>query len=103
MYINGQTSNPWLDTLDESSTLWKPRNNRKSRTKEVFSFSTEREETMSMKQDIPNSTHEALQEQHWRKAMEEGQHSLNQNNIWTLVSLPEGKKPIGSRWHFTVK
>ena len=47
---------------------------------------------MIMKQDIPNSTHEALHEQHWRKAMEV-----------ELVSLPEGRKAIGSHWHFTVK
>ena len=61
---------------------------------EVFSSSTEIEETMNMKQDIPNSTHEALQEQHWRKAIEEELHSLNQNNVWTLVSLPTVRKRL---------
>ena len=66
VYNNGQPSNPCLNTLNEPATSWQPRNNRKSRTEEVFSFSTEIEETMNMKQYIPNSTHEALQE-HWRK------------------------------------
>ena len=28
---------------------------------------------------------------------------MNQNNVWTLVSLPEGKKAIDSRWHLRVK
>ena len=41
--------------------------------------------------------------------MEEELHFLNQNNVWTLVSLPDDKKvyqlvlPIGSGWHFTDK
>ena len=57
VYNNGQPSNPCLDTLDEPSTSWKPR---KSRTKEDISFSTEIEETMDMKQDIPNWIHETV-------------------------------------------
>ena len=35
--------------------------------------------------------------------MEEELHFLNQNNVWTLVSLPDDKKAIGSGWHFTDK
>ena len=103
VYNDGQLSNPILDTPNEHSTSLQPRNKRNSRTEEVLSYSTETEETMIIKQDIPNSTQEALQEQQWRQAMEEGLHFLNQNNVWTLVSLPKGKKAKGSRWHFTVK
>ena len=29
--------------------------------------------------------------------------SLHQHNAWDLVELPEGYKPVGSKWVFKVK
>ena len=29
--------------------------------------------------------------------------SLHQHNVWDLVELPEGRKPVGSKWVFKVK
>jgi len=29
--------------------------------------------------------------------------SLHQHNVWDLVELPEGRKPLGSKWVFKVK
>ena len=48
------------------------------------------------------STHEAVQEQYWWEEMEDELHSLSQNKVWTLVSLPEGKKARGCCWHSQV-
>ena len=40
VYNNDHSSNPSLDTLNETSTSWQPRNKRNSRTEEVSSFNT---------------------------------------------------------------
>ena len=74
VYVDGQLSNPCLDTPNEHSTSWQPKN---CRTEACFSYSTEMGETRNMQQDIPTSTHEPLQEKHWRKAIEEELHSSN--------------------------
>ncbi len=29
--------------------------------------------------------------------------SLHDNNVWELVQLPEGRRPVGSKWVFKVK
>ena len=29
--------------------------------------------------------------------------SLHNNSVWELVQLPEGQKPVGSKWLFKVK
>jgi len=29
--------------------------------------------------------------------------SLEENNVWVLVELPSGRKPVGSKWVFKVK
>lgn len=29
--------------------------------------------------------------------------ALMKNKIWTLVPLPEGKRPVGCRWIFSIK
>lgn len=35
--------------------------------------------------------------------MDEEMHSLKENNTFTLTSLPEGKKAVGSRWVYAIK
>lgn len=39
----------------------------------------------------------------WKTSMETEMTALKYNNTWELVDLPEGKKPIGCKWVFTVK
>lgn len=39
----------------------------------------------------------------WVAAISEELQSLEENGTWELVSLPKGKKPIKSKWVFTVK
>ena len=35
--------------------------------------------------------------------MEEELKALNENNTWSVVSLPKGKKVVGSRWVYKIK
>lgn len=39
----------------------------------------------------------------WQAAMKEEYDTLMQNETWTLVELPAGRKPIGSKWVFKKK
>ena len=49
---------------------------------------------------------EALKNDHakeWKIVAEQEYHSLMENETWKLTKLPEGHKPIGSKWVFKVK
>jgi hypothetical protein len=39
----------------------------------------------------------------WKEAMVEEMESLHKNETWDLVKLPNGRKPIGSKWVFKKK
>ena len=52
---------------------------------------------------IPNSVQEALAYPRWKAAMNEEMKSLQKNETWELVDRPQGKKPVGCRWVYTVK
>ena len=52
---------------------------------------------------IPNSVQEALRDPRWKEAMNEEMKSLQKNSTWEVGDLPEGKKPFGCRWVFTIK
>ena len=39
----------------------------------------------------------------WKNAMDAEIGSMDKNSVWTLVDLPEGVKPIGSKWIFKRK
>lgn len=40
---------------------------------------------------------------HWKKAMEEELHSIEENDTWELTDLPRGRKAVGSKWVFKIK
>ena len=40
---------------------------------------------------------------HWDKAIKTELDSIKKNNMWTLVDLPKGAKPIGCKWIFKKK
>ena len=52
---------------------------------------------------IPTNVQEALRDPRWKEAMNEEMKSLQRNSTWEVVDLPEGKKPVGCRWVFTIK
>jgi hypothetical protein len=51
----------------------------------------------------PQSYSEAKNFPEWRKAMQSEIDALCENRTWSLVPLPNGKKPIGCRWVFKIK
>ena len=51
----------------------------------------------------PKSVSDALTNQEWVDAMKAEIDSLHDNSVWELVQLPEGRKPLGSKWVYKVK
>ena len=54
----------------------------------------------------PNTVDEVMsssEKNHWLKAMEKEMESLDGNDVWELVELPEGQNPVGSKWVFKTK
>ena len=39
----------------------------------------------------------------WIAAMQEKIETLHKNKTWELVSLPQGRKPIGNKWIYKIK
>jgi len=58
---------------------------------------------MFMASEDPDCFEEAVQEEVWRKAMESKIASIEENNTWELMELPEGAKVIGVKWIFKTK
>ncbi|MCO5606801.1 hypothetical protein L7F22_060992 [Adiantum nelumboides] len=55
-------------------------------------------------QDVePTYFEEAAENDKWQEAMNEEMDALYGNEMWELVPLPKGKKPIGCRWVYKVK
>ncbi|MCI16251.1 retrovirus-related pol polyprotein from transposon, partial [Trifolium medium] len=46
---------------------------------------------------------EASKHECWTKAMQHELIALANNNTWIIVDLPEGVKPIGSKWVYKIK
>ena len=56
--------------------------------------------------DGPRSVKEAVNSKEcklWKNAMIEEMEALDKNEAWDLVELPDGRKPIGSKWVFKKK
>ncbi|KAL4335231.1 hypothetical protein GQ457_07G009380 [Hibiscus cannabinus] len=57
-------------------------------------------------QDEPKTYQEAVassDSEKWLEAMRSEMDSMSENQVWTLVELPEGIKPIGCKWVFKKK
>lgn len=52
---------------------------------------------------IPTKVEEALQDPRWTEAMEVEMKALQKNKTWSVESLPQGKRPVGCKWVFTIK
>ncbi|KAK1415826.1 hypothetical protein QVD17_31614 [Tagetes erecta] len=54
----------------------------------------------------PISYNEAIssdQSSEWNKAMTDELNSMYQNDVWDLVELPKGAKPVGCKWVYKIK
>jgi len=64
------------------------------------------EDDISLTEDDPINFCEAMESsnsQKWIGAMEEEIKSMRDNDVWDLVELPEGVKPIGCKCIFKTK
>ncbi len=52
---------------------------------------------------IPQDWNEAYLYSKWKAALVEEMKALVKNETWDLVTLLAGKKPVESKWVFTVK
>ncbi|KAL3613382.1 hypothetical protein CASFOL_042795 [Castilleja foliolosa] len=69
-------------------------------------FLQEHEDTAGSLGGDPINFQQAMQDsnsQNWIDAMNEEYKSMQDNKVWDLVPLPEGKKPIGCKWIFKTK
>lgn len=51
----------------------------------------------------PATPSEAINSEEWKVAMDEEIKSHRLNNTWSLVKLPNGRKPIKAKWVFKIK
>ena len=65
----------------------------------VLSALTQVEDISITLDDIMNSPNK----EEWIKAMENEMNSMRKYQVWELVDLPEGRKPIGNKWVHTIK
>ncbi|RDY04901.1 hypothetical protein CR513_11324, partial [Mucuna pruriens] len=69
-------------------------------------FLQEHEDDISLTEDDPINFSQAMQSsnsQKWIDAMKDELKSIQDNDVWDLVKLPEGVKPIGCKWIFKTK
>ena len=52
---------------------------------------------------LPDSVEEALNHDHWTRAMEEEINALRKNGMWEKCILPEKKKVVVCKWVFKIK
>ena len=94
----------YLEYSDESSETVEPsipvvrRSERERRQTDFYGFRCNLSDVKE-----PRSVSDALTSQEWVDAMEAEIDSLHDNRVWELVELPEGRKPVGSKWVYKVK
>ena len=93
--------------LQEGAPLKESTVQEETHTSNNFSiYLQEHEIDLGMKEYDPINLRQALQSfnaHKWIDAMNEEIKSMHDNDVWDLVQLPEGLKPIGCKWIFKIK
>ena len=69
-------------------------------------FLQEHEDGIGLTEDDPINFCQAMRSsnsQKWINAMNDEMKSMTDNDVWDLIKLPEGAKPIGCKWIFKTK
>jgi len=51
----------------------------------------------------PTTLSEALSNEKWKQSLDAEMEALEKNSTWDLVAIPNGKKPVGCKWVYTIK
>ena len=82
------------------------RERRSAISNDYIIFLQEHEDGVGLTEDDPINFCQAMRSsnsQKWIDAMKDEMKSMNDNEVWDLVELPEGVKPIGFKWIFKTK
>ena len=74
------------------------RERRSAISNDYIIFLQEHEDGVGLTEDDPINF-----SQNWIDTMKDEMKSMNDNEVWDLVELPEGVKPIGCKWIFKTK
>ena len=100
---------PEEQTLPPQEPMPLRRSTRERRTAipdDYIVFFQEHEVDIGVMEDDPISFRQAIESsnsQKWIDAMNEEIKSMRDNDVWDIVQLPEGVKPIGCKWIFKTK
>ena len=98
-----------IEDVDEEATTQETRQSNRQRSKPsylddyILLAEVECELLLLSIYDEPRNFHEAKGNKRWTNACEDEIDSINKNNTWELVELPQGVKIIGLKWVFKVK
>ena len=104
-----ESSTPEVQTQQPQESMPLRRSTREKRSaipNDYFVYLQEHEVNLGIEEDDPINFHEAMESsnsQKWIDAMNEELKSMKDNDVWDLVPLPKGLKPIGCKWIFKTK
>ncbi|KAK2442007.1 putative mitochondrial protein [Trifolium repens] len=98
------------DTITYSSDEMTPRVSRRPRYLDDYVTGDESDNddalqnlAMFSNNNDPVTYDEAAKSEVWKKAMDQEIESIEKNNTWELVTLPEGAKTVGVKWIYKTK
>ncbi|RVW22815.1 Retrovirus-related Pol polyprotein from transposon TNT 1-94 [Vitis vinifera] len=97
--------NPIVDEIPPVGMRRSQRTRRSTLSNDYYVYLGEREYDIGKEVD-PTTYYEALSSDkanEWLIAMRDEMQSMSDNDVWELVDLPKGYKPIGCKWVFKTK
>jgi len=98
--------NPQAEVSPAVGPLWRSnRPRRQPRRYEDFVL-TDSIDVLLLENDEPATYKQAMADpdsEKWLEAMKSEMDSMSENQVWDLIDLPDGVKPIGCKWVFKIK